>query len=454
MEIRKKILLYFSLTTISITGIALFFIYTLFAEYREEEFQQRQKEKIKSTLRFLSEIKRIDHELTEAIDRLTINDLYNEKLLIFNDEKVLIYSSIDDTPIEYSKAILEELTPKNEWYEIKDELYDVVGLYFHNNEGNTYYGISKAYDNFGYSKLNYLKYILIATFLIITIAVVLIAYFLSNKITQPLISITQKINNYNFDKEYKPIEFEHSKNEIAILAQQFNKLMGKMTEAFSFQKHAIHHISHELKTPIAVLVSNFERIEKETDIETIQQLIKHQKEDTKNLSEIINSLLEIAKVESGNVTKLDRIRIDELILDVADELNSVYPDFLFSIAYAQTEDENNLIFSGNNRLFKAALMNLMLNCIQYSDDKKARIIIGNKFETIEITFENNGVVIPKNENQFLFQHFFRGENSKGKRGFGLGLVFVQKILALHNGNVSYFAPNNNSNIFTISIPLS
>ncbi len=453
MEIRKKILLYFSLTTISITGIALFFIYTLFAEYREEEFQQRQKEKIKSTLHFLSEIKRIDNELTEAIDRLTINDLYNEKLLIFNDKKVLIYSSIDDTPIEYSKSILEELTPKNEWYEIKDELYDVVGLYFL-NAGNTYYGISKAYDNFGYSKLNYLKYILLTTFLIITIAVVLIAYFLSNKITQPLISITQKINNYNFDKEYKPIEFEHSKNEIAILAQQFNKLIGKMTEVFSFQKHAIHHISHELKTPIAVLVSNFERIEKETDIETIQQLIKHQKEDTKNLSEIINSLLEIAKTENGNVDKQDSIRIDELIFDVADELKVVYPNFQFSIDYSQTEDENNLILSANSRLLKAALTNLMLNCIQYSDDKKARITIGNKSEIIEITFENNGAVIPKNENQFLFQHFFRGENSKGKRGFGLGLVFVQKILALHNGDISYYTPNNNSNIFTISIPLS
>ncbi|MER3464947.1 MAG: sensor histidine kinase [Chitinophagaceae bacterium] len=453
MGIRKKIFLYFSLTIISLTGIALFFIYTLFTEYREEEFQQRQKEKIKSTLLFLSEMKRADNELTEAIDRLTINDLYNEKLLIFNYKKELIYSSIDDTPIQYSKNILEKLSPTNEWFESKDELYDVVGLYFQ-NEGNAYYGISKAFDKFGYSKLNYLKYILFASFLIISIAVILIAYFLSNKITQPLISITQKINNYNFESKYKPIEFEQSKNEIAILAQQFNKLMGKMTEAFSFQKHAINHISHELKTPIAVLVSNFEKIEKETDIEKIQTLIKNQKEDTKNLSEIINSLLEIAKAESGNVNKLDRIRIDELIFDVADELNSVYPDFLFSIEYAQTEDENNLILSANSRLLKAAMTNLMLNCIQYSDDKKARITIGNKFEIIEITFENNGAVIPKNENQFLFQHFFRGENSKGKRGFGLGLVFVQKILALHNGSISYYTPNNNSNIFTISIPLS
>jgi signal transduction histidine kinase len=316
--------------------------------------------------------------------------------------------------------------------------------------------LSKAYDKFGYSKLNYLKYILLASFLIISIAVILLSYFLSGKITEPLISITQKINNYNFDKEYKPIEFEQSKNEISILAQQFNKLMEKMTEAFSFQKHAIHHISHELKTPIAVLVSNFERIEKETDMEAIQQIIKHQKEDTKNLSEIINSLLEIAKAESGNANEneKERIRIDELIFDIADELKVVYPNFRFSIDYTQTEDENSLILPANSRLLKAALMNLMLNCIQYSDDEKARISIGNKPNRLEIIFENKGVVISPNETQFLFQHFFRGKNSKGKRGFGLGLVFVQKILALHNGSISYYTSNNNSNIFTISIPIS
>jgi signal transduction histidine kinase len=453
MGIRKKILLYFSLTTISLTGVALLFIYTLFAEYREEEFQQLQKEKIKSTLFFLSEIKKADNELTEAIDRLTINDLYNEKLLIFNHKKELIYSSIDDTPIQYSKSILDELSEKNEWFESKDELFDVVGLYFQNS-GNVYYGISKAYDKFGYSKLNYLKYILFATFLIISVAEILIAYFLSRKITQPLISITKKISNYNFEGEYNPIEFEQSKNEIAILAQQFNKLMKRMSEVFAFQKHAIHHISHELKTPIAILVSNFERIEKETDIDKIHDLIKNQKEDTKRLSDIINSLLEIAKVESGASLEFDKIRIDELIFDVADELKNIYPDFKFLIEYTQTEDENNLIISANAPLLKAALMNLMLNCIQYSDDKKAKITIGNKPERIELTFENKGSVITKNENQFLFQLFFRGENSKGKRGFGLGLVFVQKILALHNGNISYYSHNSTSNIFTISLPLS
>jgi len=58
------------------------------------------------------------------------------------------------------------------------------------------------------------------------------------------------------------------------------------------------------------------------------------------------------------------------------------------------------------------------------------------------------------EQQYLFQHFFRGENSKGKRGFGLGLVMVHKILSLHNGQINYTVEEPETNKFTILLPLS
>lgn len=453
MGIRKKILLYFSLTTITLTGVTLFLIYILSYEFREEEFQQRQKEKIKTTLFFLSEIKNADKNLTEAFNRLTIHELLNEKLLIFDHNKELIYSSIDDTPVPYSEIILNKLTPQNVWFEGKDNLYDVVGLYFQ-NAGNTYYGISKALDRFGYSKLNYLKYVLLLAFIIITVIVIFIAYFLSKKITEPLISLTKQIGNYNFETENIPLVVKQTKNEIAILAEQFNKLMKRLNEVFSFQKHAIHHISHELKTPISVLVSNFEKIENETDETKIKALIKNQKEDTKNLSEIINALLEFTKVETGENVKNNFIRIDELIFDIADKLNILYPDFKYQIEYTNTLHENQLTVLGNARLLKAALTNLMQNCIQYSSNNKAKIIIDNSSNNLLVTFENDGSIINKAEEPFIFNQFFRGENSRNKRGFGLGLAFVSKIIILHEGFITYKSINENRNIFTISLPLS
>jgi len=453
MSIWKKILINFSLVTTILIGGAFLLIYILFSEYREEEFQQRQKEQITNTLRLLTDVKKIDDNVIKSLDRLTINDLSDEKLLIFNQDKKLIYSSIDDAAIPYSEKMLLTLSAKQTFIEQKDGLYDVVGISLSNNS-ETYYGISKAYDTFGYSKLDYLRNILLVIFTSITIVLVLVSYYLSKKITQPIISITKKINSYNFDAAYSPIEFKDSKDEIAVLARQFNKFLKRMSEVFSFQKHAIHHISHELKTPIAILVSNFERIEKETDLNSMKALVQIQKEDTKSLSEIINSLLEIAKAESDDSLMRNKVRVDELIFDVADELYTLYPDFQFSIEYSQVDEENNLVILANIRLIKAAISNLMINCIQYNKGNKARIILMNTIDNLIVEFENDGPVINEDEKQYLFQHFFRGQSSKGKKGFGLGLVFIHKIILLHGGSISYVAENNVTNIFKISLPLA
>ena len=449
MSIRKKILLYFSLIIPAITAVAFIAVYLLFSEQREESFQMRQKDKISTTLEFLSDIKETDEDIIHAMDQININKLYNEKLLLFNQDKKLIYSNIVDIPVPVSKDILAHLNSKTKWIETKDGLYDVVGTYIQ-RKGRIYYGISKAYDDFGYSKLRFLRYVLLLTFIGITIIIVLVCFYISRKITNPLEEITAKISEYDFDAKLEPIPFVNTHDEIAVLANVFNELMVKMNDAFAFQKHAIHHISHELKTPIAILVSNFERIEKETDPDELKRLIQNQKEDTRSLSEIINSLLEIAKIETSTESITEKFRIDELIFDISDNLKNVYPNFVFSVDYEEPVNQNHLEIAGNARLIKAALSNLMENCIHYSSDEHAVIRISSQ-EKLEICFENKGKTLTKQEINFLFKHFFRGKNSTGKKGFGLGLVFVNKIISMHGGSISYETISKRVNRFKITL---
>ncbi|MEP6734211.1 MAG: HAMP domain-containing sensor histidine kinase [Chryseolinea sp.] len=452
MNIRTKILVSFSSVTIVLVAAALIFIYTLFGRYREEEFQQRQVDKIKTTLQFLTEIKNIDDDLIEAMDRITIHDIYDEKLLIFDKNKKLVYSSIDDTPVAFSGRILNDLSSENPLKESKDGLYEVTGIYME-KEDKGYYGISKAYDISGYSKLNYLRYVLTFTLIGITLVVILIAFYLSGKIAYTIVHITKQIKEFTVDGKSTPIVSTNKGDEVALLAQRFNELMQRTNEAFAFQKHAIHHFSHELKTPIAVLVSDLERIEKEPDPVKVRQMIKFQKENTRSLADIINSLLEISKTESGNLTTR-AVRIDEMIFDLMDTFTAIHPEFQFALEYSDSMlNEQNLSIEVNDRLFRSALSNLMQNCIQYSRDAKAKIMITPGRKNITVDFTNRGTVLSEKEQPFLFQHFFRGANSKGKRGFGLGLVFISKILTLHGGNVSYSSDGQDTNTFTIVLPL-
>ena len=276
MNIRSKILLYFSTLSISIVGVSFIIIYSLFSNYRTQEFQQRIKDKTITTVKFLVEIEQIDHNLLQTMDEYTINNLYKEKVLIFDNHKKLIYSSVDDTKIKYEESILDDLNSKNNLIESNEDDFDVVGVCFQFGNEN-YYGIAKAFDEFGLDKLSYLKSIFIIIFIVFSSVILITSYLLSRQITQPINLMASELKKINLDSKNNLLSVPNSKDEINILATRFNELMNRLNDAFAFQKHAIHHISHELKTPIAILVSNFEKMENEKDTTILQNQIKNQK---------------------------------------------------------------------------------------------------------------------------------------------------------------------------------
>ncbi len=450
MKIRNKILLYFSSVTIAITGLALIVIYLSFAEFREEEFQMRQKEKIITTLTLLAEIKQNDDELLNELDKRTINNLFDEKLLLFNHRKELIYSSIDDTPIPVSKQLLGELNETNKWIETKDGLYDVVATYVENNN-RAFYGISKAYDTFGYAKLGYLKRVLIISFSLIVAVVVLVSLFLAKRIAQPLSNLANLLSKYRLGEKLLSDNLHTTTYEINYLNEKFNELVERTNEAFAFQKHSIHHISHQLKTPIAVLVSELEVLRNNAGNDKLKYELESQISKTKSLADVINVLLEISKFETGQQIQKQAVRIDEIIFDCVEELNTIYPDFNFEVNYFPDEtDAGKLTLNVNEMLIKQAFQNLLNNCVAYSSNAKAEIKFDcSEKNTLKIFISNSGKPLSKEEEKYLFNHFFRGENSRGKIGFGLGLVLSQKIIALHSGIIVYSNPSDDLNVFEI-----
>ncbi len=456
MKIRIKILIYFSTTVIALTAISLTLVYILFSEYREEEFQQQQRVKINYTIKFLAEYKEMSESLARIMDELTIHDFYDEKLLIFNTEKDLIFSSIDDLPITDYHTILNELSPSKRWIETKEDKYDIVGVYHEHNQ-KSFYAISKAYDTFGYTKMYFLRNVLIGIFLFITLVVFLVAQFLSSKISRPITALAEKLNKYDLSKEKADeLAIETSSYELKQLTQRFNELLRRTNEAFVFQKHTIHHISHQLKTPISVLVSELERIKGFSSMEDARSEIENQVIKAKSLGSIINVLLEISKIESGQQTQKEALRIDELFYDVIEELNAIYPDFRFEVNYVPDEvNENRLIINLNPILIRQAVQNLLANCVSYSNNSRAEIIFDcSDNNHLKIRIINSGKTISTKEENFLFNHFFRGKNSEGKIGFGLGLVLTKKIVELNSATITYSNPDSNLNVFELNFPLS
>jgi len=319
MNIRKRILIYFSALSISVIGFSFLLIFAVFSNYRREEYQQRIKDHTISTITDLSEAKQLNHNVLQSMNLLNINKLYQEKTLLFNANKQLIYSSLNDTKIQFSKDLLFNLSADKPVLESREGDTDVVGVYFVFNK-EVYYGITKAYDVFGYSKLEFLKYTLLVLFGLISGLILISSFALANRISKPIISMAAALKIINIETANHLLPIPEARDEIYLLTSRFNELMKRLQDSFSFQKHAVHHISHELKTPISILVSNLERLEKESDLGKIKTGINEQKEDTKILGDMINALLEIAKVETHSNLTFQEIRMDELVFDWVSEM--------------------------------------------------------------------------------------------------------------------------------------
>src|SRR5690606_31470165 len=203
----------------------------------------------------------------------------------------------DNLEIGGASEILHELSPNINWIETKAGDYDVVGVYLE-FEGKSYYAISKAFDSQGYSKKDFLGKLLAGLFVVFSLVVWLITRHLSHIISRPIVSLSEKLSKMVVE-DSSDMEIATSTSELQNLNAKFNELLERTRESFVFQKHTVHHISHELKTPIAILVSELEKLEKEEDIQKIHAQVNRLTVSTKSLGGIIHVLLEISKIDSG-----------------------------------------------------------------------------------------------------------------------------------------------------------
>lgn len=453
LKIKYKLIIYTASVFAILLGIVLISIYLLSENDRKQEFYQRLKDRTGTTLKLLIEVKGMDAGLLQTMDRNTINNLYDEKILIFNDNNELIYSSVDDTKIPYSADIFNQLIYEKKDIETTEDKYEVVGVAII-HQGKYYYGIAKAYDKFGKRQIAYLQLVLIITYFISLALIIILAFFLSDRITSPIESLTKQVESISIDDLSKKINLPANKDEIGILVQKFNELLDRLQLQFSYQKNFVSQISHELKTPLAIMLTNAERSLAEDDPKQWRQSLDFQRSTTMELAHIINALIDLSKVEiSKNENLSAPIRIDELIFECIDEIGYLNPAVNFTCTVdAEITDETQLTVSGNKRMLKLAFLNLLKNAINYSADQKANVEIFHIGNCIQIRIENNGKTLDSDDRSSLFSNIFRGKNAQATKGLGLGLFLTRRIIEIHDGEIYYKVSESDTNLFMLKFP--
>jgi signal transduction histidine kinase len=430
-------------------------IYLLSEYYRGVEFDDRLRDKAFSTVESVVQLDNLDPKILQKFSKKS-DDL-------LTDESVKVY--LEDDPNHkdyYNSGTMNVPSVDQYFYDIKTtkernvhldddtEMYGILYAY----EGKNYVSIAKAYDQYGISKLNNLRQNLIIGWLASIFLVFLISRYYSRKALQPINNVINQVENIGFTNLDQRVIAGDEDDEMAHLAGTFNGMLGRLKNAFEAQKSFVSNASHELRTPLTAMNGQIEvsLLKKRTEEEYRNTLLSI-KEDITEMTDLSNSLLDLASVESGVATiNFEAIRIDEVLWQAQSDLKQKRPDANISIEFGEIpEEEEEFMVKANEQLLKTAVINLMENACKFSPDKTVEVLLFFPKNKIKITFHNKGVPIPAEEIPHLFIPFYRSETTKKIKGHGIGLPLTKKIIELHNGILEVESKENIGTTFTIII---
>ncbi|HMR42310.1 MAG TPA: HAMP domain-containing sensor histidine kinase [Saprospiraceae bacterium] len=453
MNIRAKLTLQFSIIVASLLVLFSSAVYYFSATYRKEEFFSRLKDRALTTAKLLVNVEEVDINLLKIIDRNTINALSEERILVYDVEGEVVYASRENAQINVSPAQIEQVR-RYKYIEFSDGRFEVIGMMYSNNSLE-YIFFASAYDQFGRSKLQNLRNVLLIGLVVGIVIILISGRLFAGQALVPIAKLNTEVGEITAQKLNMRVNEGNRKDEVALLAMNFNRMLERLSAAFEMQQNFVSNASHELRTPLASIISQLQvSLTKDRSTDEYKEVLRSVLDDTRNLSKLTNGLLELAQSSVESQKFLFRpVRMDEALFEAQEELKAQHPDYQFYINFeVLPEDESALQIFGNEHLLKTVFLNLMENACKFSDDKKVEIRLGFEKNEINIQFIDKGVGIPEGDLEKIFEPFYRSINAQQVHGYGIGLSLCQKIVQLHKGALKVDSTVSEGTTITLTFP--
>ncbi|WP_298126959.1 ABC transporter substrate binding protein [uncultured Clostridium sp.] len=233
------------------------------------------------------------------------------------------------------------------------------------------------------------------------------------------------------------------------------KAMKEVEEANNLKTNFITNISHELKTPINVILCSIQLLEsKGCNNYKNRNTMGIIKDNCYRLTRLINNMIDIEKAELNNL----KLSLEEVnIVSLAEELvMSVVP-------YAEKKNltlifdtnEEDVMMSVDISKIERVILNLISNAIKFSrENGEIYVTVTSQDECLEISVEDNGIGIADKHKRDIFKKFVQVDNSLNRKneGSGVGLSIAQSLVELHNGKITVESEINKGTRFTVILP--
>lgn len=450
MSLKRRIAISLSIAFSLIFGIMMFVIYVSFNDFRRDEFKERFQKRLVFTVNFIEKSRDFEREAPIFFDENSDNVLLNENIMIFNAEKQLVYSTLKDKKITWDENLLNRLDKEKTVYieHSAPEIYATL----RNINGENYYILTSAQDVTGESKLDFLKYMLIFSYVVSILLIWFFCYYIISKFLEPLEILKADISEISVHKLNTPVLVKNPKDEIGVLATSFNLMTNRLNDVFQSQKDFNSSAAHEMRTPLTRMAFQLENlIQLENHSPKTKATLRQMLLDVHQLSDLTISLLLLSKFDKEGIASVyEEVRIDEVVFDAFEKVNRNFPDFKMDFQIDEESVEDSILtVKGVKSLLEITFVNLFKNAALYSDNQEVDISIRETEFRIIVNVFSKGTIIPISEREKLFEAFMRGSNSQNKSGSGLGLRIVKRILEYHKAEISYNSLSDKENLFTV-----
>lgn len=274
-------------------------------------------------------------------------------------------------------------------------------------------------------------------------------------IFDPIARVTDEVKQISTENMHLRLAEDRNNTEINALIATFNGLLDRMETAFETQKNFIGNASHEFGTPLTAIIGEAEVVlAKERTPEAYRESIRTMLTQAERLDKITRSLLFLARTGyTNNRIDLSIVRMDAVVWAVKEMMDDLHPGNNISLDLSLLpEDPRKLKVNGNADLLHLALANVVNNAFKYSSNKPVCISVAAGDGEVIILVKDQGIGIPEDEIQFIYDPFFRASNTTYYEGYGIGMPLTRNVVKLHRGRIAVTSRAGAGTTVRITLP--
>jgi len=287
------------------------------------------------------------------------------------------------------------------------------------------------------NEVNRMLLIILISSPLLLLIIVYGGYKIIKKALNPVAKISGTASEIQKNGDFsKRIEIDEGKDEIHKMATAFNEMLNSLENSYIREKQFSSDVSHELRTPVSVILTESQySLEYADTLEEAKDSFSVIQRQAKKMSELINQIMELSKIEKQIIIPTKKINFSEIIEKILLDYKNLIDKKNIKIS---KEIEENIFIIGDKIMIERLLDNLLNNAMKFTKNE-IKIKLYSENENCILEVEDNGIGMSEEFKNLIWGRFYQINDSRNKKinkGFGLGLFLVSKIIEQHNAVIN------------------